>query len=121
MRAVSAIASIVALASLVSAAPTKRGNNGRITFYSGNMLQAPACGGDAPSDSDYVAAVPKNSQFKCGDRVNLWHDGKTVTVTVRDTCASCSDPNWFDLTKSAFSALAPLDAGVVNDIVFWHA
>ena len=121
MRAAFVVPLLAALAGLVSAAPTKRGNNGRITFYSGDMLQAPSCGGDAPSDGDFVAAVPENSQFNCGDRVNLWHDGKTVTVTVRDTCATCTDPNWFDLTKSAFSTLAPLEVGVVNDIVFWYA
>ena len=122
MRAALFLSLFVTLLSVVLAAPTsnaKRGNNGRITFYSGNMLKAPACGGPAPKDSDFVAAVPESSGHKCGDKINLWHNGKTVTVTVRDFCATCSEPNWFDLTKAAFEKLADLELGLVNDIVFW--
>ncbi|WFD36187.1 hypothetical protein MCUN1_003064 [Malassezia cuniculi] len=122
MRAAFVIGLFVALFSVVLALPTsnsKRGTNGRITFYTGDMLNAPACGGPAPTDEDMICAVPENSGHECGDRINLWHNGKTVTVTVRDKCATCTEPNWFDLSKGAFSKLADLDLGIVDDIVFW--
>lgn len=110
-----------AIASAVVAAPAveKRGNNGRITYYSGSMLKAPACGGSAPTDDDFIAAVSKDSPFKCGDEVNLWRHNKHVKVKVVDECATCTFGHWFDLSKAAFKELAELELGELDDVVYW--
>ena len=119
MRAAIFVSLFIALASLVLTAPTKRGSNGRITYYSGDMLKNPACGGSAPSDDELICAVPQSSGHKCGDKITLQHHNHKVTVTVRDFCASCDKNDWFDLSKAAFSKLASLEEGMINDILFW--
>ncbi|PWN53255.1 hypothetical protein IE53DRAFT_366507 [Violaceomyces palustris] len=93
----------------------------KLTFYSGNQLLAPACGGKAPTDDDLVAAVtPHGGIGKCGDRIKLTYKGSSVTVTVRDYCAACT-PRWMDLTKGAFKRLAPLSQGVIEGATFAKA
>ena len=42
-------------------------------------------------------------------------DGKTVTVTVADTCPGCA-PGSVDLTPTAFQQLASLDVGRLHGI-----
>ena len=42
-------------------------------------------------------------------------DGKTVTVTVADTCPGCA-PGSVDLTPTAFQQLAPLEVGRLQGI-----
>ncbi|PKI85030.1 hypothetical protein MVES_001344 [Malassezia vespertilionis] len=126
MRATFFTTVLVTLASAVLAAPTnsasmeKRGNGGRVTYYSGYMMANPACGGVAPNDDDMVAAVRSDSQFKCGDDVTLWNGDKSVTVKIVDHCESCTFGEWFDISKSAFSKLGALELGIINDIAYWN-
>ncbi len=42
-------------------------------------------------------------------------DGRSVTVTVADTCPSCG-PGSVDLTPAAFLLLADLDVGIIPGI-----
>lgn len=122
MRATFFATSLFALLSVALAAPTelkRSGNNGRVTYYSGYMMAEPACGGSAPNDDDLVAAVRKDSPFKCGDQVTLSHKGNKVTVKVVDHCDTCTYGEWFDLSKSAFKKLGALDLGIIDDILYW--
>ncbi len=42
-------------------------------------------------------------------------DNKVITVTVEDTCVTCSVGS-VDLTRGAFQALAPLSVGIIHGI-----
>ncbi|CDR99340.1 uncharacterized protein SPSC_04065 [Sporisorium scitamineum] len=91
---------------------------GKVTWYAGDQLSAPACGGPTPTDDSKILAVKKNGGYgKCGDKVHLHYNGKMVSATIVDYCASCE---WghFDTTKSVFKALAPLSQGVIEPIHF---
>ncbi|WFC98317.1 hypothetical protein MYAM1_001043 [Malassezia yamatoensis] len=123
MRATLFFSIFFALVSIAFAAPTKfetrSGKNGRVTYYSGYMMDEPACGGSAPNDDDLVAAVRSDSPFKCGDSVTLMRGGNKATVKIVDHCDSCTYGEWFDLSKSAFKKLGELELGVMNDIIYW--
>lgn len=76
-------ATIAAAAAVVSAAAipaadrqvmNKRENvytDGSVTWYSGESLAAPACGGSTPNDDSMIVAVPASSPAKCNDWVHL--------------------------------------------------
>ena len=52
----------------------------------------------------------------CGRQMKITGpDGKTVTVTVADTCPGCA-PGSVDLTPTAFQQLASLDVGRLHGI-----
>lgn len=106
-------ATVAAAALAVSAAPTPRGyqdnTNGMLTWYAGESLAAPACGGAAPNDWDLVVAVQEGA-YPCNTPVHIHYNGKMVPATVRDYCAGC-DAGHLDATKGVFAALAPLDQG----------
>jgi expansin (peptidoglycan-binding protein) len=91
----------------------RRATSGRITYYTGSMLQNPACGGPDPSNNSMIAAVKKGGKYGCGDTLRIKSGSKSVTVTVVDYCAGCSSTA-VDLTSGAFKRLAKLSKGVVN-------
>ncbi|CBQ70418.1 conserved hypothetical protein [Sporisorium reilianum SRZ2] len=91
---------------------------GKVTWYAGNQLNNPACGGPTPTDNSAIVAVKANGGYgKCGDTVHLHYKGKMVSAKIVDYCASCE---WghFDASKSVFKALAPLSQGVIEGIHF---
>lgn len=62
---------------------------GKATWYGGNQLNDPACGGPTPNDNSMIAAVKKNGGYgKCGETVHLHYQGKMVSVKIVDYCAS---------------------------------
>lgn len=64
-----------------------------ITWYDGDMLEQPACGGATPVDADMIAAVPESwGKSWCGKKITLKKGSKTVTVLVVDFCATCELP-----------------------------
>lgn len=69
----------------------------KLTWYNGNDLKNPACGGNDPNDNSYIVAVSeKDSPWKCGDKLKLINNGnnKSVNVKVVDYCKACeSDPS----------------------------
>jgi len=68
-------------------------NGARTTYYAGNQLNDPACGGKTPGDDDMVGAVVKDGGYaKCGDKITIEANGKQVTFTVVDYCAGCPSP-----------------------------
>lgn len=74
--------------------PKGKGKSGvRVTYYAGNQLNNPACGGPTPNDNDMVAAVVKDGGYgSCGDKMTLTSGGKSVTVTIVDYCEGCPSP-----------------------------
>lgn len=91
---------------------------GKVTWYAGDQLNNPACGGPTPTDASHIVAVKHNGGYgNCGDWVHLHYNGKMVAAKIVDYCASCEFGH-FDASKSVFSALAPLDQGVINGIHF---
>lgn len=92
--------------------------SGKLTYYAGNQLNNPACGGPTPNDNSMVVAVKENGGYgSCGETVHIHYGGKMVSVKIVDYCASCE---WghFDGTKGVFKQLAPLSKGVLNGIHF---
>ena len=79
-----------------------------MTWYSGESLKNPACGGGTPGNNELVAAVLQHGGYaKCGDHITLKHNGKSVTVKIVDYCASGCSGTWFDVTQvSMLSGLA---------------
>lgn len=90
-----------------------RMKSSRITWYAGNSLSNPACGGSTPNDNSMIAAVKQGGRFGCGNRLRINYKGKSVTVRVVDYCQGCSNTA-IDLTKGAFKRLANLDVGVLH-------
>lgn len=126
-----AIVSMIA-AGVAQAAPAERGHelkarvqadnglqkrgNGKMTWYGGGMLKAPACGGSAPTDDDMVVAVAQNGGYgSCNQKVRLHYQGKKIEATVRDYCDDCGFGH-FDATKGLFSHFADLDKGVLTGV-----
>ncbi|KAL0582041.1 hypothetical protein V5O48_000099 [Marasmius crinis-equi] len=95
-----------------------------ITWYTGQDLLRPSCWADeiwAPTDSSFVCAVTMEGwkdKPQCFKFLELCNGPeKCVFVRVVDTCAGCDKGSkHVDLTKSAFTALADLDQGRLNDI-----
>jgi hypothetical protein len=95
----------------------KRGH-GKLTWYAGGMLDAPACGGPTPGDDDLVLAVKSDGSYgKCGDEVELHYQGKSVRAKVRDYCEDCEFGH-FDGTKGVFKKLADLEKGILTGITY---
>ncbi|WFD26039.1 hypothetical protein MNAN1_001014 [Malassezia nana] len=126
-----AIVSMIAVG-VAQAAPTERGHevkarvqaenglqkrgNGKMTWYGGGMLKAPACGGAAPTDDDMVVAVAQNGGYgSCNQKVRFHYQGKKIEATVRDYCEGCGYGH-FDATKGLFSHFADLDKGVLTGV-----
>ncbi|KAL0070856.1 hypothetical protein AAF712_002077 [Marasmius tenuissimus] len=95
-----------------------------ITWYTGNDLLRPSCWANeiwTPTDSSFVCAVTlegwkeKPQCFKFLELCN--GPEKCIFVRVVDTCAGCTKGSkHVDLTKAAFSALASLDEGRLDNI-----
>lgn len=99
-------------------------HSGVATYYS---VGADNCG-TSSTDSDYVCAISQqlyntvaNSESiseYCGHKINITYNGKTIQVTVVDSCESC-DANHLDLSPTAFSALADENLGVIDITWEW--
>ncbi|KAI5898124.1 uncharacterized protein SCHCODRAFT_02611184 [Schizophyllum commune H4-8] len=96
-------------------------NQGQITYYATGLG---ACGWQS-TDSDYIAAMSftlfyswpgsegaNNGNGVCGHTLEISRGGKSITVTVVDSCEACG-PTDVDLSPSAFQALGSLDEGRV--------
>ncbi|KAF9531338.1 RlpA-like double-psi beta-barrel-protein domain-containing protein-containing protein [Crepidotus variabilis] len=78
-----------------------------------------SCGKES-NDNDLVVALSTaeaNHNSHCGQRIRVNYQGKTVDVTVVDTCPGCSQYS-IDLSPAAFQKLAPLSVGRIQ--VSWN-
>ncbi|EJF58907.1 barwin-like endoglucanase [Dichomitus squalens] len=100
-------------------------SGGDATFYTPGLGSC----GFFNTEADFIVAVDiatiqsfpgatanPNANPMCGRQmVVTGPDGKTVTVTVADTCPGCA-PGSVDLTPTAFQQLASLDVGRLHGI-----
>lgn len=113
--AVASAAAIPAADRQIMAARGADYTDGSLTWYAGESLADPACGGATPSDNDLVVAVSADSPFQCNQALHLHYGGAMVPVTVVDQCAGC-DSLHVDATKGVFSALSSLDVGELSGV-----
>lgn len=101
--------------------PEKRGamiSGGVGTWYSGAELNDPACGGDTPSPSDSVVAVPDGSPAECWQWIRIEWQGKSTTAQVVDNCGTCENEVSVDMTPGVFSQLADMNKGQLPGITW---
>ncbi|KAG0286341.1 hypothetical protein BGZ96_009540 [Linnemannia gamsii] len=88
--------------------------SGRGTWFTDSVG---SCG--TPFDTNDMIVAMNEAQMggtsMCGKTVRITSGGKTVTARVTDTCPSqyCNSGS-LDLSKAAFSKLAPLGTGVIS-------
>ncbi|KZV77470.1 hypothetical protein PENSPDRAFT_567867 [Peniophora sp. CONT] len=134
MQFITLVASLVAAASAVVAAPAApeaRGssylsgtNSGDGTFYATGLG---ACG-ITNNDSQYIVAVSQdlfdsypgaganpNANPVCNKKIKASYGGKSVTVTVTDRCTGCSLTS-LDFSPAAFDKLASESVGRIHNV-----
>ncbi|KAH9946270.1 RlpA-like double-psi beta-barrel-protein domain-containing protein-containing protein [Epithele typhae] len=102
---------VALLSALALAAPVKRFDNARYTYYDAGKN---ACG-STDSNTDYVIALSPefyNNGANCWRSVTVQYNGKQVQARATDECPGCSGDQ-VDLSRPLFAALAPLDKGVL--------
>ncbi|KAB5577661.1 allergen Asp F7 [Coniochaeta sp. 2T2.1] len=95
---------------------------GELTYYAVGMG---ACGwDDTGKDNQYIVALShllmgaqSNGNPKCGKKINISLNGKTIEAEVRDKCMGCAENN-IDVSEGAFVALTG-DTGVGRTSVEW--
>ncbi|KAF9428004.1 hypothetical protein BGZ94_003641 [Podila epigama] len=98
--------------------------SGKSTWFNGKDAHGSACYGKLQNknvdakDSWHIAAVNPSAyngkeKAVCFECARVTYNKRSIIVRVIDTCRSC-DKNQFDLTTSAFKALAPLKQGVIK-------
>ncbi|KAK0468319.1 Non-catalytic module family EXPN protein [Desarmillaria tabescens] len=93
-----------------------------ITWYTGEDLLNPSCWPQpvwTPTDQSFVSAITEigwEGRPKCFDFLELCNGPqKCIFCRVVDTCAGCAPGSkHVDLTKSAFSALADINVGLLT-------
>lgn len=91
--------------------------DGIATWYDGDQLWNPSCGGSNPNDKSPVCAVSYASGIACHSTIELHYKGNSTTCIVRDHCADCPW-NHVDLTTSMFGNLAALDEGKLYGVTY---
>ncbi|MGI5506932.1 cysteine/serine endopeptidase inhibitor [Lentzea sp. CA-135723] len=84
-----------------------------------------ACGTKINAATELLVAAPAalwttpnpNNDPLCRKSIRVTHNGKTITVPIRDKCPSCGS-NKIDLSRPAFAKLANPDVGIIN--VTWQ-
>ncbi|GAA5856282.1 hypothetical protein JCM8547_000850 [Rhodosporidiobolus lusitaniae] len=108
-----AVKKVASTSSAVNLAATTYSGTGTWFTQNGNYG---ACG-KINSDSTYLVALQTNmyaNGSKCGKKVKITANGKTITAVVADECPTCGSSTNMDLSVGAFKGLASLDAGVVS-------
>ncbi|KAG8994678.1 hypothetical protein FRB94_008618 [Tulasnella sp. JGI-2019a] len=117
---ISTLASPITTTSAVSHANAlqRRMSGKYMTFYyptdsDGGSKGALGNCGWANSNSDLVIAIPTSKYGngdRCGDKVQITAGGKSLTVTIADSCPPC-DSNHIDVSPAVFKHFAPESAG----------
>lgn len=130
---VAAVAAAPATSSPAAAAPSASSSSssssgtfsGQATFYSPGLG---ACG-ETNTDSDMICALNyvqfdavntpnPNNNPDCNRKINVFYQGKTITVTMVDRCPGCQDGD-LDLSPTAFSQLADESVGRIDITWDW--
>lgn len=106
--------------------PSSGDHSGEGTFYSTGLG---ACG-ETNQDTDYIVAVShilyennqvngnSNDNSLCGKKIKASYEGKSVEVTVVDSCEGCAE-NDLDFSPSAFSEIADQSLGRIDITWEW--
>lgn len=106
--------------------PSSGDHSGEGTFYSTGLG---ACG-ETSQDTDYIVAVShilyennqvngnSNDNALCGKKIKASYEGKSVEVTVVDSCEGCAE-NDLDFSPSAFSEIADQSLGRIDITWEW--
>ncbi|CAG8499547.1 26443_t:CDS:1 [Dentiscutata erythropus] len=92
----------------------------KITFYEGSTLENAFCYGNGklPSynakSTDMIGAMKMSGTSMCYKCVQILCGSNSVVVKIIDRCATCGSSQDIDLTKAAFTKLAPAVKGIVS-------
>ena len=96
---------------------------GVATYY--NDAGYGACGTRINAATELLVAAPAalwttpnpNNDPLCRKSIRVTHNGRTITVPIKDKCPSCAS-NKIDLSQPAFSRLADTSLGIIS--VTWE-
>jgi len=120
-KALGALASAAVLSFVFSG--TASAVSGTASYY--NDAGYGACGTQINAGTQLLVAAPAslwttpnpNNDPLCRKSIRVTHNGRTITVPIKDKCPSCPS-NKIDLSQPAFSQLADTSLGIIN--VTWQ-
>ncbi|SFR28219.1 Rare lipoprotein A (RlpA)-like double-psi beta-barrel [Lentzea waywayandensis] len=125
MRSTAKVLGAVASAAILSFvfSGTASAVSGTASYY--NDAGYGACGTKINAATELLVAAPAalwttpnpNNDPLCRKSIRVTHNGKTITVRIKDKCPSCAS-NKIDLSQPAFSRLANTSVGIIN--VTWQ-
>ncbi|GGN10837.1 hypothetical protein GCM10011609_58410 [Lentzea pudingi] len=120
-KVLGAVASAAVLSFVFSG--TASAVSGTASYY--NDAGYGACGTQINAATQLLVAAPAalwttpnpNNDPLCRKSIRVTHNGKTITVPIKDKCPSCAS-NKIDLSQPAFASLANTSVGIIN--VTWQ-
>ena len=120
-KVLGAVASAAVLSFVFSG--TASAVSGTASYY--NDAGYGACGTKINAATELLVAAPAalwttpnpNNDPLCRKSIRVTHNGKTITVPIKDKCPSCAS-NKIDLSQPAFASLANTSVGIIN--VTWQ-
>lgn len=120
-KVLGAVASAAVLSFVFSG--TASAVSGTASYY--NDAGYGACGTQINAATQMLVAAPAalwttpnpNNDPLCRKSIRVTHNGKTITVPIKDKCPSCAS-NKIDLSQPAFARLANTSVGIIN--VTWQ-
>ncbi|MDX3661037.1 RlpA-like double-psi beta-barrel domain-containing protein [Streptomyces sp. ID05-26A] len=120
-KVLGAVASAAVLSFVFSG--TASAVSGTASYY--NDAGYGACGTQINAATQMLVAAPAalwttpnpNNDPLCRKSIRVTHNGKTITVPIKDKCPSCAS-NKIDLSQPAFASLANTSVGIIN--VTWQ-
>ncbi|WP_329790474.1 cysteine/serine endopeptidase inhibitor [Lentzea sp. DG1S-22] len=97
--------------------------SGTASYY--NDAGYGACGTQINAATEMLVAAPAalwtspnpNNDPLCRKSIRVTHNGRTITVPIKDKCPSCPS-NKIDLSQPAFASLANTSLGIIS--VTWE-
>ncbi len=120
-KVLGAVASAVVISFTFSG--TASAVSGTASYY--NDAGYGACGTQINAATEMLVAAPAalwttpnpNNDPLCRKSIRVTHNGRTITVPIKDKCPSCPS-NKIDLSQPAFASLADTSLGIIN--VTWE-
>ncbi|MDX8054033.1 cysteine/serine endopeptidase inhibitor [Lentzea sp. BCCO 10_0798] len=116
-KVLGAVATAAALSFVFSG--TASAVSGTASYY--NDAGYGACGTRINAATELLVAAPAalwttpnpNNDPLCRKSIRVTHNGRTITVPIKDKCPSCAS-NKIDLSQPAFSRLADTSLGIIS-------